>query len=72
MRVGGVGTSTGGGGKGFSALAAGEEVGDGATAGGAGQHVEEGRKMVWPGSRCCMEGLSEGGADVGGLVEELE
>ncbi len=28
--------------------------------------------MVWGRSGCCVEGLVEGGAEVGGVAEELE
>lgn len=58
------------GGDGVAARGVGE-VGGEWTAG-AGWEVEEGRGMVWSGSRCWVDGLVEGGAEVGGFAEELE
>lgn len=66
MSGGGVGRA------GVSARGACEEVGEGAAAGVAGEKVEEGRGLVSRGSGCCIEGLLEGGAEVGGVAEELE
>lgn len=60
----------GGGGGGFAWEA--WEVGGEVTAGGLGEVEERRRGVWWSGSRCGGECAVEGGAEVGGLAEELD